>query len=81
MDADKNQKVKRWKIAIQGYDAEIEHIPGTSNIIADPLSRLGMKEDSKLGLANAIAALREVPEELQLLLREDINFSPKPTLT
>ena len=56
------------------HDAEIEHIPGSSNIIADPLSRLGMKEDSKPGLANAIAALREVSKDSHLLIREDINL-------
>ena len=33
-------KVRRWKIAIQGYDFVIEHIPGVDNIVADGLSRL-----------------------------------------
>ena len=68
LDADKNPKVKRWKLAVQGYDAEFEYIPGPSNVIADPLSRLGWKQAyTKNGLANALAALREVPHELQML--------------
>ena len=33
-------KVRRWKIAIQGYDFNIEHIPGVDNVVADGLSRL-----------------------------------------
>jgi transposase InsO family protein len=33
-------KVQRWKLAIQTYDFDIEHIPGEENIIADSLSRL-----------------------------------------
>jgi cleavage and polyadenylation specificity factor subunit 1 len=33
-------KVRRWKIAMQGYDCIIEHIPGKNNIAADGFSRL-----------------------------------------
>ena len=36
IDADKNPKVKRWKIAIQGY----EYLKGPTTVIADPFSRL-----------------------------------------
>ena len=32
-------KVVRWKLAIQEYDFEIEHIPGKTNIAADGFSR------------------------------------------
>ena len=32
--------VIRWKIAVQDYDFDIEHIPGVDNIVADGLSRL-----------------------------------------
>ena len=28
-------KVKRWKLAIQEYDFDIEHIPGHLNVVAD----------------------------------------------
>ena len=33
-------KVKRWKLAIQHFNFDIEHIPGKENIVADSLSRL-----------------------------------------
>ena len=32
-------KVVRWKLAIQEYDFDIEHIPGKTNIAADGFSR------------------------------------------
>ena len=64
LDADKNPKVKRWKIGIQHYDCIIEYIKGGDNIIADPMSRLVA---SNKGPANVIAALREVSEELNAL--------------
>ena len=60
MDADANPKVKRWKLAIQHYDCEIEW---PSNIMADPMSRL--VASNKGYVASAIAALREVESELQ----------------
>ena len=71
MDADKNPKVKRWKISIQHYDCEIEYITGPSNIMADPMSRL--VASNKFGPANStvtncIAALREVSEKLLCLV-------------
>jgi len=34
------EMVIRWKIAVQEYDFDIEHIPGVDNEIADGLSRL-----------------------------------------
>jgi hypothetical protein len=33
-------KVKRWKLAIQHFNFDIEHIPGEKNVCADALSRL-----------------------------------------
>lgn len=33
-------KVKRWKLAIQEYDFDIEHIPGHLDVVADAFSRL-----------------------------------------
>ena len=34
------EMVIRWKIAVQEYDFDVEHIPGPQNIVADGLSRL-----------------------------------------
>ena len=39
MNLDHREKVKRWKLAIQHFDFDVEHIPGVDNIIADGLSR------------------------------------------
>ena len=33
-------KVYRWKLAVQAFDFDIEHVPGKENIVADVLSRL-----------------------------------------
>ena len=46
--------VIRWKIAVQEYDFQIEHIAGRDNIIADGFSRL---------VPNVLAALVEIEEE------------------
>ena len=35
-----SQKVERWKMAMQEYDFDIEHVPGVENEIADAFSRL-----------------------------------------
>jgi hypothetical protein len=40
------EMVIRWKIAVQEYDFDIEHIPGVDNIVADGLSRLIPDETS-----------------------------------
>jgi hypothetical protein len=43
-------KVTRWKLAIQEYDFQIEHIPGKHNMVADQMSRLcaGHKDEVRL---------------------------------
>ena len=35
----KNQILFRWSLALQEYDLEIQHIPGSENVVADALSR------------------------------------------
>ena len=35
----KNQKLVRWSLALQEYNLEIQHIPGSENVVADALSR------------------------------------------
>ncbi len=39
-------KVKRWKLAIQEYNFDIEHIAGEDNVAADAFSRLCIREHS-----------------------------------
>ena len=40
MNAEHKEKVKRWKIAIQHYNFDVQHILGKYNVEADTLSRL-----------------------------------------
>ena len=36
---DKNAKLYRWSVALQGYEFQEKHIPGRANVSADWLSR------------------------------------------
>jgi transposase InsO family protein len=40
MDTDTDGKVMRWKMTIQEFDCDVEHIPGKDNVVADGFSRL-----------------------------------------
>ena len=35
----KNQRLVRWSLALQEYNLDIQHIPGSENVVADALSR------------------------------------------
>ena len=35
----KNQRLVRWSLALQEYNLETQHIPGSENVVADALSR------------------------------------------
>ena len=39
LNTEHKQKVQRWKLAIQQYDFQIEHVAGVENIVADGFSR------------------------------------------
>jgi len=45
INTNSKQKVQRWKLAIQEYDFDIEHIQGSANVAADALSRLCEPDD------------------------------------
>jgi hypothetical protein len=56
IDSETSQKVKRWKLAIQQYDFDIQHIPGRLNQIADGFSRLqGVPEETLLWMDEPLA--------------------------
>ena len=56
IDSETSQKVKRWKLAIQQYDFDIQHIPGRLNQIADGFSRLqGVPEETLLWMREPLA--------------------------
>ena len=58
------EMVIRWKIAVQDYDFDIEHIPGVDNIVADGLSRL-IEDPSKIKANETKTSF--VPQTLALL--------------
>ena len=58
-------KIKRWKLALQEFNFDIEHVPGKDNIIADAFSRLCAMHHSDL----------EIAENLCLLDEEDIRIN------
>jgi hypothetical protein len=63
-------KVKRWKLAIQHFDFDVEHIKGELNIEADGFSRLIETIDGEpreFVVQNTINALRTVTPELDML--------------
>jgi hypothetical protein len=47
-------KVYRWKLSIQGFDFDIEHIAGKDNIVADVMSRLCPMMDATPEQVNAL---------------------------
>ena len=75
IDADANEKVKRWKIAIQQYDMILEYIKGPLNIIADGMSRLvDSNKPSKCPVSHGLSVLREIPLEIFMSLMEEIDL-------
>jgi hypothetical protein len=58
LNAQASAKVTRWKLAIQEYDFDIEHIPGVENVVADHMSRLcDGSRDSETALKGSTIAL------------------------
>jgi len=39
-----SDRLVRWRLLLEEYGAEYEHIKGTKNVVADALSRLPMSE-------------------------------------
>ena len=70
INTDLRDKVKRWKLAIQHFDFDVEHIKGELNIEADGFSRLIENTDGEpreFVVQNTINALRTVRPEMERL--------------
>jgi len=52
-------KVRRWKLLMQGYNFDIEHIAGVDNVVADAFSRLCALTESKKKKKKARKSLRK----------------------
>jgi hypothetical protein len=59
------EMVIRWKIAVQEYDFDIEHIPGVDNIVADGLSRLIPDEATSSTIPIILAVMRPFEPETE----------------
>ena len=70
INTDMRDKVKRWKLAIQHFDFDVEHIKGELNIEADGFSRLIETPDGEpreVIVQNAINAMRTKRPTLEVL--------------
>ncbi|GKT15287.1 gag-pol polyprotein [Aduncisulcus paluster] len=59
-----NAKTTRWRLRLEEFDFDIQHIPGTSNILADALSRLKSPEE-----AVSLKSLSELQPAKRLMVR------------
>ena len=64
--------VQRWKMRIQHYDCDVEHVPGEENEVADGLSRMvkvHMESEHTVHLIDNFL----IPEEMRVLLERCHN--------
>ena len=59
LNNEQNARVKRWKLAIQQYDFDVEFIKGADNIVADGFSRLIPTTPDTLNAISEINNLNE----------------------
>ena len=69
MNTEHKEKIKRWKIAIQHYNFDLQHILGKYNVEADALSRL-----VPLPERNAEVHVLEQSETIQKTKKLDPNI-------
>lgn len=67
---DSSPKVLRWKLALQEYNCEVEHISGVNNFVADQLSRL--VDDGTEPSPSTIATSPPQPQVLAAMGYQDI---------
>jgi hypothetical protein len=61
LNTDLREKVKRWKVAIQAFDFDIEYIKGVDNTIADYFSRIDNPAEETSDDLFSIHELRPLP--------------------
>lgn len=59
INAGSSQKVKRWGVALQEFDFNIEHVPGKDNFVADSFSRLVVNNQPVKAVAPTLALVPE----------------------
>ena len=63
-------KVLRWKMALQEFNCQVEHIAGNDNVIADKLSRLVDDTENRLTETLAVIGFQgtPIPEDKQTII-------------
>ena len=64
INTDFREKVKRWKLAIQHFDFDIEYIKGEANIEADGFSRLCPQLDDPESVQYLNVILERLPQDI-----------------
>jgi transposase InsO family protein len=72
-----SQKVMRWKMNIQSFNFEVEHIPGKDNLVADFASRLVSASNSK----EVNTLIKDIGQPSKFLSaiqygKNELNFNP-----
>ena len=75
MNVDHKEKVKRWKIAIQHYDFNVQHIKGSLNVEADWLSRLVPPPNDDINLTTQMLSQTETVQTKKFLKDVEV-FEP-----
>ena len=65
------ERVMRWRMIAEQYGAELHYIPGSKNIVADALSRLGLEPSTK---SEPNETVKESPQ--MRLLAQSFAFTP-----
>ncbi len=66
-------KVKRWKLALQEFDFDIEHIAGEKNVVADAFSRLVQHEGGEEAQFLAFSENDHIPRDKYKLISKVHN--------